>query len=58
MKVDIEKISALEDIKDECMVIGVEEEAVTEAEAEAEVEGGAEVEDVVEPVGGGGDVAV
>lgn len=50
--VDKEKVPALEDRR---VVIGavVEEEALTEAE----VEGGAEVEDVVEPVGGG-DVAM
>ena len=59
VKVDREKVRALEDVKDRPMVLGgaVEEEGLTEGE----VEGGAEVEDVVEPVDvgrGRGDVAV
>ena len=53
VKVDGEKVQALEDVKDGPVVLGgpVEEEGLTE--------GGAEVEDVVEPVDvGRGDVAV
>ena len=57
VKVDREKVRALEDVKDGPVVLGgaVEEEGLTEGE------GGAEVEDVVEPVEvgrGRGDVAV
>ena len=57
MKVDRDKVQALEDIKDGRMVLEgmVEEQGLIVAE----VEGGAEVKDVVEPMDvGRGDVAV
>ena len=54
---DREKVRALEDVKDGPVVLrgAVEEEGLTEGE----VEGGAQVEDVVEPVDvGRGDIVL